>query len=186
MLRTIIFVGVVTGTAAVFPLLYEQNPEFFHSLIRSPAAAPAPPPTPIIATVQPRERQQVALMEGRKVQLAPDGRGHFIGDFRMNGYRVQAMVDTGATLVAMNASTARRIGLNLSPADFVHSAETANGQARAAVAILQRIEIGRIEMRDVEVVVLEDHALAGVLVGMSFLNRLRRYAVDGGSLVLEQ
>ena len=38
-------------------------------------------------------------------------RGHFVGDFRFNGRRIEALVDTGATAVALNLSTARRIGV---------------------------------------------------------------------------
>lgn len=53
-----------------------------------------------------------AMLTGRKVQLDADGRGHFIGDFQLNGRTVTALIDTGATVVALNRSTARRIGIS--------------------------------------------------------------------------
>ncbi len=38
--------------------------------------------------------------------------GHYEGTFKMNGKPVKAMVDTGASLVAINVSTARRLGFS--------------------------------------------------------------------------
>jgi aspartyl protease family protein len=35
-------------------------------------------------------------------------------------------------------------------------------------------------------VVLEDSALAGTLVGMSFLKRLSKYEVENGAMILQQ
>ena len=52
--------------------------------------------------------------------------------------------------------------------------------------MLETVEIGRIRVRDVQAVVLEDQALSGTLVGMSFLSRLSGYKVEYGELVLEQ
>ena len=48
------------------------------------------------------------------------------------------------------------------------------------------MQIGRIFVKDVPAVVLEDDALETVLVGMSFLNRLKRFQVEDGGLLLEQ
>jgi aspartyl protease family protein len=36
------------------------------------------------------------------------------------------------------------------------------------------------------VLVLDDRSLSGILIGMTFLNRLRRYSVESGTLILEQ
>src|SRR5690606_14288439 len=107
-------------------------------------------------------------------------------DFRLNGRSVPAMIDTGATVVALNETTARRIGLSLGRSDFTASVETANGRAAAALATIDRLEIGGIELRDVRAVVTADAVLTSTLVGMSFLSRLRRYQVEGGTMVLEQ
>ena len=120
------------------------------------------------------------------MRLEPDNRGHFRADFRLNGRSVDALIDTGATLIAINRSTARRLGVNLSESDFRHEVRTANGTARAAAAMIDTVEIGRIRVRDVQAVVLDDKALEGTLVGMSFLRRLSGYKVEYGELLLEQ
>ena len=179
MLRKIVFAGAFAGLAASFPAFYEANPELVARFFR-PAAAP-----PLAASVTP-DAPAPAALSGRRIRIPADARGHFSADFRINGRPVPALVDTGATVVAVNLSTARRIGLTLSASDFTIPVETANGRARAAPATLSRLEIGGIELRDVQAVVLEDRALAGTLVGMSFLSRLKRYQVENGELMLEQ
>ncbi len=186
MMRNLVLVGVVAGSSASVPILYEANPEAFQAILRGAATGseePAAPPA--VATLRPAAGGGETL-SGRKVRLAADARGHFNADFRINGKAVDAMVDTGATVVAINRSTARRIGIDLKTSDFTHRVTTANGEARAASAMIERIEIGRIEVRGVQAVVLEDEALSGTLVGMTFLSRLRRFQVEAGQLTMEQ
>jgi aspartyl protease family protein len=96
------------------------------------------------------------------------------------------LIDTGATVVAINASTARRIGIVLTPSDFTHSVVTANGETKAAAATIDTVRIGKIYIDKVPAVVLEDSALSGTLVGMSFLKRLSKYEVENGAMILQQ
>ena len=42
------------------------------------------------------------------------------------------------------------------------------------------------QRQQIDAVVLEDSALSGTLVGMSFLKRLESFHVDNGKLLLEQ
>jgi len=96
------------------------------------------------------------------------------------------MIDTGATLVAINTSTARRIGISLNPSDFSHQVNTANGAIRAAVVNIDRLQIGKISIDNIQAVVLDDRALQTNLIGMSFLQRLAKYQVENGTLLLVQ
>ena len=96
------------------------------------------------------------------------------------------MIDTGATLVAINETIARRAGITLSASDFKYEVDTANGKVRAAAAKIDSLQVGRIYVTDVQAVVLEDKALSKALIGMSFLSRLDTYRVENGTLVLEQ
>lgn len=123
---------------------------------------------------------------GRSVRIAAGRGGHFRVEARLNGAPVDVMVDTGATMVAMNESTARRLGIRLGPADFKYAVNTANGVARVASATLDAIEIGPVRVRNVEATIARDEALSTTLLGMSFLGKLRRYEVDRGTLVLTQ
>ncbi|MDW6025505.1 TIGR02281 family clan AA aspartic protease [Mesorhizobium sp. BAC0120] len=188
MLRKFIMVGIFAASSASIPAIYQSNPEAFQSLVRLAAQGrdPAPPrmeaPAPElrVAKVEPE------TLPGHKVRLAADPAGHFLAEFKFNGRRVNAMIDTGATLVAINRSTAKKIGISLTPADFKYQVTTANGNARAAAATIDSLEIGRIAIDNVQAVVLEDKALDGTLIGMSFLKQLRRFEVEDGALLLVQ
>ncbi|MEL6965739.1 MAG: TIGR02281 family clan AA aspartic protease, partial [Pseudomonadota bacterium] len=83
-------------------------------------------------------------------------------------------------------STAKRIGLKLSKSDFRHKARTANGTALFARATIREIHIGGIKVRHVPAAVLDDRALDTTLLGMSFLNRLKRFEFKGNRLRLVQ
>jgi len=186
MLRKLVILIVCAVASASVPMLYEKRPELFHSLF-APAPEPETPEFVAKAEVRPQQAEPPAeMLLGRKVRIAADERGHFTADFRLNGRSVDAMIDTGATLVAMNVSTARRIGIRILPADFKYTVKTANGEARAAGATVDRLQIGRIAIADVDAIVLDDAALEGTLIGISFLKRLSKYQVENGALLLVQ
>lgn len=133
------------------------------------------------------ESETISLAEtSSAVRLKSDARGHYVADFKMNGKTVKALVDTGATMVAINKSTARRLGITVTPADFIYEVNTANGKAKVAPAVIREIQIGRVKVRDVEAAVLEDKALDGTLLGMTFLKRLESFSVTDGDLILKQ
>jgi aspartyl protease family protein len=118
--------------------------------------------------------------------LAADASGHYRGSFRINGKPVEGMVDTGATSVAINESTARRLGFSGNALDFRYEVSTANGKTRAAFVMLDRVELDDIRVRDVQAAVLKDDALSSTLIGMSFLKKLSSFSVQDGALRMKQ
>lgn len=184
MLRKLVILGVFAGSSASIPVLYQSSPETFHAWLRPAAEEPATPAAPPVKLA--RAEPQAVQLTGRKVAIAPDARGHFTAEFKLNGRRIEGMIDTGATLVAINMTTARRAGIVLQPSDFKYEVQTANGSTRAAAATIATLQVGRIAVENVDAVVLEDRALSETLVGLSFLNKLSKYQVDGGTLVLSQ
>ncbi|WP_315925265.1 TIGR02281 family clan AA aspartic protease [Mesorhizobium sp. SP-1A] len=179
MLRNLVILVTFTLGAAFLAIIVQNNPQALESLLRpaAPASAPAEPTASAAAPAQPL---------GRKVLVQQDTQGHFQAVFKVNGRQVPAMIDTGATLVALNLSTARRAGMALSPGDFSREVNTANGRVRAALVRIASLEIGRIALNDVDAVVLDDKALDTNLIGMSFLKRLDKYQVENGALLLAQ
>ena len=123
---------------------------------------------------------------GRKTRIKMDPSGHFVTTAKMNGRRVEVLVDTGATTVAINKSTARRLGIFLKASDFKHKVNTANGTTKAAAVMIDRIEIGRVKVRNVRAAVLSDRALDNTLLGMSFLGQLKGFEVKNQQLILSQ
>lgn len=134
------------------------------------------------AAIQPAATAKYAA--GRSVVLDADRAGHFFGTFRINGRTERGLVDTGASTIAINLSTARRLGISAGTLAFTARVRTANGDVEAAPAMLSRIEIGGISVRDVQALVLPDKALSGTLIGMTFLSRLSSFRVEDGALHL--
>ncbi|PSJ55696.1 retropepsin-like aspartic protease family protein [Kumtagia ephedrae] len=184
--RTLIFAALCVGTSASVPLFLQGGSESIQTLLPSNAEAPMAESAVARIETRPAAVATAASPGGRKVEIAADARGHYLADFRINGRKVEALIDTGATAVAMNLTTARRLGVALRPSDLTGAVNTANGKARAAAAMLERVEIGRISVENVQAVVLEDRALDTVLIGMTFLNRLKTFRVDQGRLTLAQ
>lgn len=122
----------------------------------------------------------------RSVSLAKDRRGHFQADARIDGRSVTVMIDTGASVVALNESSAAKLGVRPSRADYTSQVSTANGSVKAARARLASVDIGGVVVRDVEALVLPDTALSENLLGMAYLSRLKRFEYANGRLVLEQ
>lgn len=190
MLRTVLLFVLATAAALAVPAAYEADPEAFGQWLRgfSLDSAEGERSTRIVAFEEEDRSQpgRPATPLGRKVRLEADARGHFTAEFKLNGRTVPAIVDTGATAVAINESTARRIGLRLSREDFRYRVNTANGETPAAGVTIDRLQIGRISIDRVEALVLANSALSDTLIGMSFLNRLSAFQAESGGLVLSQ
>jgi aspartyl protease family protein len=105
------------------------------------------------------------------VVLQADARGHFLVNASINGQSMRALVDTGASTVALNLSDAQRLGLNLAGAQRI-SMNTAGGVRQGLRARLASVQVGDIVLRDVEATVSVDNELPIVLLGMSFLNQV--------------
>ena len=122
----------------------------------------------------------------RSISIARDGRGHFQTEGRIDGQRVGFMVDTGASVVALNESSAARIGVRPSQNDYNATVTTANGKIKAARTRLAMVDIGGLIVRDVDAMVLPDEALSENLLGLSFLSKLKRFEFANGRMMLEQ
>lgn len=120
------------------------------------------------------ERKQVAIGRG-------DG-GHFRVVGSINGQNVQFMLDTGATSVAMNTNQAQRLGIDYRLTGVPIITSTASGQERAFRVMLDRVKVGDIELTNVAGVVLDGAFPTEVLLGNSYLSRVRM--IDNGETLL--
>ena len=121
------------------------------------------------------------------VELRAGRYGHFETPAELNGRSVQVMVDTGASLVALTYEDAERAGIFVRNSDFTHQSQTANGIAKFAPVMLDRVSIGGITVRNVQAAVSERGKLQITLLGMSFLGKLSRTEMrKGGVLVLQE
>lgn len=180
MIKHAAFFGIVLGLAAGTPAFYQANKEQIKAVFSSNEAPK------VYSQTLPASAKRVRYDVGRVVRIPMDSRGHFNADVKMNGRRVNVLVDTGATLIAINRSTARRIGMKIRAEDFKYDVDTANGKTKAAAAYIEDVSIGKIRVRNVPALIMRDKALNGTLLGMSFLKELDSFKVSDRELILEQ
>jgi aspartyl protease family protein len=125
------------------------------------------------------------ISHGRSAEVARTSSGDFAISAQINGARVHMVVDTGATSVVLTAEDAKAAGLPLALLNYSVNIETANGRARAAPVTLDRVAMGELEERSVEALVVQPGQLRTSLLGMSFLNRLQSWQVNGDRLMLK-
>ncbi|HEU4709742.1 MAG TPA: retropepsin-like aspartic protease [Methylophilaceae bacterium] len=100
------------------------------------------------------------------LKRGPDG--HYRAEALINGRKVDVLVDTGATGVAISAQLANELGLKSRSA--VRTV-TANGESVAYMTRLATVQLGGIEAKDVAAIIAP--RLGGdALLGMSFLSRM--------------
>ncbi len=139
------------------------------------------------------DRVMDEVVPGREIRAAPGEatavrgfNGHFSFAGITNGARLRYMFDTGASAVVLRHEDAARAGLKPERLDFSVPVSTANGRTLAAPATIDALTIGDITLRNVRALVGRPGALQENLLGMSFLGRLKGYAVEGNRLVLRQ
>lgn len=116
------------------------------------------------------------------VTLQADARGHFRVQGQINGgSSLEMLVDTGASLIAIPASDARRLGINYKNGRLAR-ANTANGIVNTYIVRLDSVKIGDVELNQVDASIQED-GLPYTLLGMSFLNRMEMRR-DGEQMTL--
>jgi len=123
-----------------------------------------------------------ALAGGALAVTAAQG-GHFKVAGAVNGTPVRFVVDTGASSVVLTQADARRVGLDPDSLAYTLRVGTANGVTTAAPVRLAELSLGPIILRDVRAVV-NAGALDRSLLGMTALNQLSAFSVQGDQLIL--
>jgi aspartyl protease family protein len=124
--------------------------------------------------------QKVAGKELR-VTMAPDG--HFWVKASINGVERRMLIDSGATVTAISAETARAAGVDTGTGLTPVMLRTANGVTRAQTGSIDELRIGNIVARNLRIVTAPGLGSLDVL-GMNFLSKLESWRVEGRTLVL--
>lgn len=131
-----------------------------------------------------RSEQPKQTSRGRKVRLKQGRGGHYFADVRVNGRKLSMVVDTGATSIALTAKDAKRLGVYPRASEFIYKTRTANGITKVAVVTLKEVKIGKIRVKNVQATVHKGKGLSINLLGMSFLNRLRKFYFEGDTMTM--
>ncbi len=108
------------------------------------------------------------LGEASTVVLKRGLDGHYRAEALINGKKIDVLVDTGATGVAISQGVADK--LNLKSINAIRT-NTANGDSIGYMVRLNSVKVGGVEAHDVAAMIAP--GLDGdVLLGMSFLGRM--------------
>lgn len=122
-------------------------------------------------TVRLGEFAAAAPTGGGSMVLAPDANGHYSVAGEINGFPVNMLLDTGASLVAIPAPLARKFGIEYRSKGRRAFTQTAAGLAEVWIVKLDRIRVGEFEFANVEATINEA-GLPVILLGNSVLKRL--------------
>ena len=120
---------------------------------------------------------------GNELRVRMSADGHFWVNASVNGVPRRMLIDSGATVTAISADTAREAavetGTGLTPVVL----KTANGMAPARTGSIDELRIGNIVARNLKIV--SAPGLGDIdVIGMNFLSELQSWRVEGRTLVL--
>jgi aspartyl protease family protein len=126
-------------------------------------------------------RQAAAAVEGT-VELERNFDGHFYADVEINGTPVRALVDTGATGIALSREDARSAGLAVSIGMPGVVGRGADGDVRGEYVTLDRVTLGHRSAERMDAVVL--NAGEQTLLGQDFLSKFESVEIKGDKMLL--
>jgi aspartyl protease family protein len=127
--------------------------------------------------------RRAVIIDAQTVALRRARDGHFYADLKINGQKIEFIVDTGASDVVLSNRDADRLGIDRTALDFSGRANTANGVVRTASITLARVDFGSWTDFNIPAQVNEGD-LVGSLLGMSYLSLFSSIQITGDKLLL--
>ena len=106
-----------------------------------------------------------------EVKIPRSSNGHYFTAGTINGRSAKFMVDTGATVIAMNINEARRLGIDLRQAKRGMSS-TAGGMVETFLVILDKVSVGNVTLHRIRASVINGDFPEQILLGNSFLSKV--------------
>ena len=110
--------------------------------------------------------------------ISADKRGHYSGVGMINQHKMEFMIDTGATSIAIPSGLAKQAGLQFG---MPVVSNTAAGNVRAYQTTIPTLRIGSITLKNTHAVILDK--LEQVLIGMTVLKRFKVTQFDGKMII---
>jgi aspartyl protease family protein len=126
-----------------------------------------------------------ARVSGAETIIPLGADGHYHAQVSINGQKVAAMIDTGATFTSFEESVASKLGLTPSQNRLPTELQTANGIITARFGIAREMQLGNIAVKDAEIAITPDTAAPQGVIGMDLLSRLASWRVENGELHLQ-
>ncbi len=116
------------------------------------------------------------------IELRRQDDGHYWLLVDIHGKAVRFMVDSGATMTAINATTAKEVGVEADGYPIILS--TANGRVAAKRGNVRSLVVGPHRIENHAVVVSESFGDVNLL-GMNFLNSMQSWRVEANVMILQ-
>lgn len=130
-----------------------------------------------------RNNDAPTWQSGGKTTLTRDEDGHFYAEVRVDGRKVDMLVDTGASFIALTRKDADAAGVDWREDDAVVVGKGASGPVRGVPVTLEEVELGGHRARNVPAAVIFD-GLEVSLLGQSFLGQIDAMRIEGDRMVL--
>ena len=124
-----------------------------------------------------------SVSEDGAVELQRSSDGHFYADVQINGATIHALVDTGASQIALSRADAGSAGVATSIGMPEVVGEGADGAVHGEVVRLDRVTLGHKSAEGMTAVVLNSGAAS--LLGQSFLSKFDSVEIRGDTMVLK-
>lgn len=119
------------------------------------------------------------------ISIPLDPQGRYLANGAINGRQTRVLVDTGATSIAMNSAHAAALGVDFRRDGRPINVRTASGIANAYAVNLRSVNVGGIEVHNVQAAVIEGGFPQEILLGMTYLSKVSMRH-DSSILYLEQ
>jgi len=120
---------------------------------------------------QPIQSNYPAAEKAISLTIWPNKRGLYVTTGSINGVGTEFLIDTGASVIAMNTNHAS--ALNIAPEEGRNiGVETASGHLLGKSVKLKSVQIGGIIVNGVDAVILPGKYPKKVLLGMTFLQNV--------------
>jgi len=116
------------------------------------------------------------------VELERSSDGHFYADVEINGSKIHALVDTGASVIALSREDARSAGVATSIGMNEVVGQGADGAVHGEVVTLDRIQLGDKQAEKMSAIILNSGEQS--LLGQEFLSKFESVQIKGDKMVL--
>lgn len=130
-----------------------------------------------------RIAQSFSQPKVKQLRIQSGRHNHFFYKGTINGFAANFLVDTGASAIAINALTAKRMGITrkMSRGDVL--VNTANSQVKGYLVTLREVKLGPIVVNNIDAYIMPNEYPKEILLGNSFLSKCDM-TVENGVLVL--
>jgi aspartyl protease family protein len=118
----------------------------------------------------------------QSIELTRQPNGYFYADVQINGAPVHAIVDTGATVIALSREDAQAAGIATSIGMNEVVGRGADGDVKGEEVTLDRVALGQKTVEAVPAIVLSNGEQS--LLGQSFLAKFASVKIEGDKMVL--